>query len=148
LELLKYEDQNSMIFSIESRVPFLYHPLIEYIFSLPMSAKIGNGWTKLVLRESMKGILPESVRKRKSKLGFPAPDKTWALDMISRNRQELKKSMQNIGKYIDAEIFGTLMDSIEKHKRDEEIKLFWRIVIFERWYRKTMTKTGSTNEKS
>jgi len=148
LELLKYEDQNSMIFSIESRVPFLYHPLIEYIFSLPMSAKIGNGWTKLVLRESMKGILPESVRKRKSKLGFPAPDKTWALDMISRNRQELKKSMQNIGKYVDAEIFGTLMDSIEKHKRDEEIKLFWRIVIFERWYRKTMTKTGSTNEKS
>jgi asparagine synthase (glutamine-hydrolysing) len=148
LELLKYEDQNSMIFSIESRVPFLYHPLIEYIFSLPMSARIGNGWTKLMLRESMKGVLPETIRKRRTKLGFPAPDKAWALEMISDYREQLKQSVRNIEKYIDVEIFEKLMRSIMKHKRDEDIKLFWRIVIFERWYRKTMTKTGSTNKKS
>ena len=148
LELLKYEDQNSMIFSIESRVPFLYHPLIEYIFSLPMSARIGKGWTKLMLRESMNGILPETIRKRRTKLGFPAPDKAWALEMISNYREQLEQSMRNIENYIDLEIFEKLMRSIMKHKRDEDVKLFWRIVIFERWYRKTMTKTGSTNKKS
>lgn len=148
LELLKYEDQNSMIFSIESRVPFLYHPLIEYIFSLPISARIGKGWTKLMLRESMNGILPETIRKRRTKLGFPAPDKAWALEMISNYREQLEQSMRNIENYIDPEIFEKLMRSIMKHKRDEDIKLFWRIIIFERWYRKTMTKTGSTNKKS
>jgi asparagine synthase (glutamine-hydrolysing) len=148
LELLKYEDQNSMIFSIESRVPFLYHPLIEYVFSLPMSARIGKGWTKLMLRESMNGILPETIRKRRTKLGFPAPDKAWALEMISNYREQLEQSMRNIENYIDLEIFEKLMRSIMKHKRDEDVKLFWRIVIFERWYRKTMTKTGSTNKKS
>jgi len=134
LELLKYEDQNSMAFSIESRVPFLYHPLIEYVFSLPMSAKIGNGWTKLILREAMKGILPEKIRKRKSKLGFPAPNKSWALELISRNKQELKDAMKNIKEYIDAKVFVKLMDRITEHTYDEDIKLFWRILIFERWY--------------
>jgi len=123
-----------MNFSIESRVPFLYHPLIEYIFSLPMSAKIGNGWTKLILREAMKGILPEKVRKRKSKLGFPAPNKKWALELISRNKQELKDSIRSIEEYINAEVFEKLMNNITKHRYDEDIKLFWRILIFERWY--------------
>ncbi|MEM4235418.1 MAG: asparagine synthase (glutamine-hydrolyzing), partial [Candidatus Methanomethylicaceae archaeon] len=67
LELLKYEDTNSMAFSIESRVPFLYHPLAEFLFRQPMSARIKDGWTKYILRESMKGILPEEVRTRRSK---------------------------------------------------------------------------------
>jgi asparagine synthase (glutamine-hydrolysing) len=142
LELLKYEDQNSMNFSIESRVPFLYHAMIEYIFSLPMSAKISSGWTKLILREAMKGILPEKIRKRKSKLGFPAPIESWALELISRNKQELKNSIQNIEEYIDAEIFEKLMDNITKNKYDEDIKLFWRILIFERWYLRITKNLG------
>ena len=96
----------------------------------------------------MKGVLPETIRKRRTKLGFPAPDKAWALEMISDHREQLKQPVRNIEKYIDVEIFEKLMRSIMKHKRDEDIKLFWRIVIFERWYRKTMTKTGSTNKKS
>jgi asparagine synthase (glutamine-hydrolysing) len=138
LELLKYEDRNSMNFSIESRVPFLYHPMIEYIFSLPMSAKISNGWTKLILREAMKSILPEKIRKRKSKLGFPAPIESWALELICRNKQELKNSIQSIEKYIDPEIFEKLMDNITRHRYDEDIKLFWRILIFERWHQRIM----------
>lgn len=147
LELLKYEDQNSMNFSIESRVPFLYHPLIEYVFSVPMSAKIGHGWTKIMLREAMKGILPEKVRKRKSKLGFPAPSENWALRLISRNKQELKKSIQIIEEYIDAEVFEKLMDNIMKHRYDEDIKLFWRILIFERWYQR-VKNTNSDQTKN
>lgn len=75
--LLKYEDRNSMAFSVESRVPFLDYRLVQFILSLPADFKIRNGYTKAVMREGMKRILPESVRKRVTKLGFATPELRW-----------------------------------------------------------------------
>ncbi len=78
--LLRYEDHNSMSHSIESRVPFLDHRLVDFIFSLPDEMKIRGAVTKSVLREAMRGILPEAVRLRKDKVGFmPAPGLTYEL---------------------------------------------------------------------
>jgi asparagine synthase (glutamine-hydrolysing) len=71
--LLHHEDRNSMAFSIESRVPFLDHRLVEYGFSLPVELRLKNGITKYVLRESMKELLPSSVYERKDKKGFVTP---------------------------------------------------------------------------
>ena len=76
-KLLHYEDRNSMAFSIESRVPFLDYRLVEYVFRLPAQQKIHRGVTKVVLRNAMKGILPEQVRTRKDKMGFVTPEKLW-----------------------------------------------------------------------
>ncbi len=67
----------SMANGIEVRMPFMDYRLITYAFSLPSTAKIGQGYTKLVLREAMKGLLPEEVRLRKLKLGFNSPLQTW-----------------------------------------------------------------------
>jgi asparagine synthase (glutamine-hydrolysing) len=75
--LLRYEDRNSMAHSIEARVPFLDYRLVEHIFSLPDDQKIGDGYTKKILRESMKGILPESIRERTDKMGFVTPERLW-----------------------------------------------------------------------
>jgi asparagine synthase (glutamine-hydrolysing) len=75
--LLHYEDRNSMAFSLEARVPFLDYRLIEYIFSLPSEQKLGSGMTKVVLRNAMKGILPETVRTRVDKMGFVTPETVW-----------------------------------------------------------------------
>jgi len=75
--LLHYEDRNSMAFSLESRVPFLDHRLVEYVFSLPDICRIHNGLTKMVLRNAMKGILPEKVRMRTDKMGFVTPQDIW-----------------------------------------------------------------------
>lgn len=75
--LLRYEDKNSMAFSIEARVPFLDYRLVEYAFSLPPYQKIRDGVTKVVLRNAMKGILPEKVRTRMGKLGFATPESIW-----------------------------------------------------------------------
>jgi asparagine synthase (glutamine-hydrolysing) len=75
--LLKWEDRNSMWFSIEARVPFLDHQFVERTLSMPPGSKIKNGWTKHILRESMKGIMPEKVRMRKSKVGFGTPEAEW-----------------------------------------------------------------------
>lgn len=80
--LLRYEDRNSMSFSIESRVPFLSKDLVEFIFSLPEHFLIaGNGLSKAVFREAMKGIVPESVLNRRDKIGFATPERKWLLHL-------------------------------------------------------------------
>ncbi len=80
--LLRHEDRNSMAFSVESRVPFLDHRLVEFIFSLPSRLKIRNGYTKRVLRDGMAGIIPEKIRWRTSKLGFATPERKWQKSVL------------------------------------------------------------------
>ncbi|MBL0103475.1 MAG: asparagine synthase (glutamine-hydrolyzing) [Bacteroidetes bacterium] len=71
--LLHFEDRNSMMYSIESRVPFLDHRLVEFAFSLADEDKFKDGITKIILRKSMQGILPESIINRYDKKGFVTP---------------------------------------------------------------------------
>jgi asparagine synthase (glutamine-hydrolysing) len=72
--LLHHEDRNSMAFSIESRVPFLDHRLVEFAFSLDTEDKISAGAeTKYILREGLKPILPKAIYERKDKKGFVTP---------------------------------------------------------------------------
>ncbi len=76
-ELLRYADRNSMAHSQEVRLPFLSHELVEFIFSLPAHFKIRNGWTKWILRESLKNKLSESIVLRRDKVGFEPPQLQW-----------------------------------------------------------------------
>lgn len=75
--LLRYEDRNSMAFSVEARVPFLDHRLVDYAFALPSHFKMRGGYTKRVLRDAMKGTLPEPIRMRALKMGFATPERRW-----------------------------------------------------------------------
>ena len=75
--LLKWEDRNSMCFSIESRVPFLDYRLVEKSLATSNRLKIKDGMTKYILRDAMKGILPEKIRMRKDKIGFATPEDEW-----------------------------------------------------------------------
>ncbi|HLP57711.1 MAG TPA: asparagine synthase (glutamine-hydrolyzing) [Candidatus Deferrimicrobium sp.] len=75
--LLKWEDHNSMWNSLESRVPFLDHHLVERTLSLPPGKIINKGNTKYILREAMKGVLPEKIRTRQDKIGFGIPWDKW-----------------------------------------------------------------------
>lgn len=76
-ELLRYADRNSMAHGREVRLPFLSHELVEFIFSLPANFKIRNGWTKWLLRETIKDRLPETITWRRDKVGFEPPQKNW-----------------------------------------------------------------------
>jgi asparagine synthase (glutamine-hydrolysing) len=76
-ELLRYEDRSSMAFSIESRVPFLDHPLVELVLSLPTDFKIHDGWSKFVQRKAGEGLLPNEIVWRRDKLGFGTPQQAW-----------------------------------------------------------------------
>lgn len=75
--LLKWEDRNSMAFSLEARVPFIDHRLVEATLSADGTDIIVNGMTKAPLREAMKGILPEKIRLRTDKIGFDTPQDEW-----------------------------------------------------------------------
>jgi asparagine synthase (glutamine-hydrolysing) len=75
--LLHWEDRNSMAHSIEARVPFLDHRLVEFTIGLGDRHKIVGGDTKRVLRRAMRGILPEKVCNRRDKLGFTTPEEEW-----------------------------------------------------------------------
>ncbi|MBI2378992.1 MAG: asparagine synthase (glutamine-hydrolyzing) [Deltaproteobacteria bacterium] len=75
---LQYEDRDSMAFSIEARTPFLDYRLVEHAFRLPNELKIQGATTKAVLREAMRGILPERVRLRRDKKGYPTPFGRWS----------------------------------------------------------------------
>mgnify|MGYP001227531103 CR=1 FL=1 len=94
--LLKYSDRNAMSNSIEVRLPFLDHELVEFVFTLPNQFIIKDGWKKYLLRRSMESILPQEIVWRKEKVGFATPqDKILNegefLNMRNSAVNELKK---------------------------------------------------------
>ena len=76
-EVLHAEDALSMAFSVESRTPFLDHRLVELCFSLPLTDKIADGWTKSLLRRALRDDVPAEILERRRKLGFSAPTAEW-----------------------------------------------------------------------
>jgi asparagine synthase (glutamine-hydrolysing) len=70
-------DRLSMAHGVEVRSPFMDWRLVCFLFSLPSSTKIGSGFTKRLLRDALQGILPESIRTRTRKLGFPNLTEAW-----------------------------------------------------------------------
>lgn len=71
--ILDTYDKIPMAHNIEVRSPFLDWRIVEFCLALPNNAKVGSGFTKRILRDSMKNIIPKSVRKRHSKQGFAPP---------------------------------------------------------------------------
>ena len=76
-ELLRYADRNAMAHGIEIRLPYLSHELVEFVFSLPAAYKIHEGFTKWILRESVKYIIPPAIAWRKDKVGYEPPQAQW-----------------------------------------------------------------------
>jgi asparagine synthase (glutamine-hydrolysing) len=76
VELLMKQDQMSMAASVESRVPFLDHELVEFVIGLPASSKLRGWQTKVILREALRDLIPAEILTRK-KMGFPVPVGTW-----------------------------------------------------------------------
>jgi len=91
-ELLRMADRNAMAHSVEVRLPFLNHQLVEFLFTLPPHFKIHNGWTKWLLRKSVEDLLPEEITWRKDKVGFEPPQKKWMKN--KEVQQEICKAME------------------------------------------------------
>lgn len=74
---LRIEDRNSMAHSVETRLPFLDYRAVSLLFGLPAEWKVRGPWNKFILREAMRGRIPESVRARPDKMGFPTAGRKW-----------------------------------------------------------------------
>ena len=75
--LLHVEDRTSMAHGIESRVPFLDHPLVEFLATVPADVKFKGGQMKQLLKSTYGQVLPERILNRRDKMGFPVPLKEW-----------------------------------------------------------------------
>lgn len=75
--LLHVEDRVSMAHGLEARVPFLYHPLIEFMATVPANIKFADGRMKHMLKQTFDAILPSAIMQRKDKMGFPVPLNEW-----------------------------------------------------------------------
>ena len=130
--LLRYEDKNSMAFAIESRVPFLDYRLVEYVASLPLVYKINKGWSKWILRESMKGIIPDKIRLRKDKMGFITSEQHWLKEKKSYFIKIFSDKDFMAHKYIDRKMVLEAFDKIVDGKINANL---WRLVNLELWLR-------------
>lgn len=139
--LLKWDDLNSMNSSIESRIPFLDHNLVEKTLSMPSGQILKNGLTKYVLRESVKDILPPKIYNRIDKKGFETPSDEWfRTKPFQVYIQELlnSKRFQNRG-YLDVK------DCRQKYQRHLEGKInvskeIWKWINLEVWFRNFIDK--------
>ena len=133
-ELLMKQDQMSMAASIESRVPFLDHKLVEFTAKMPVKMKLRGRETKWILREAMRGILPEEILTR-SKMGFPVPIGNWLRNEFSHIVREYVLSERALNRGIfNADFVREIVrghNAGEKH--DERL---WFLVNFEMWQRR------------
>ena len=90
--LLHQYDRCSMASGVECRMPFMDYRIVEFIFSLPLDSRIGGGYTKRVLREAMRGILPEETRTNRLKTGFNAPFNNWLRGPLREWTEDLMAS--------------------------------------------------------
>jgi len=124
-ELLRYADRNSMAHGTEVRLPFLNFELVNFIFSLPSSYKIKDGFTKYILRKTMMDKIPDKILWNTNKIGFETPQKSWMensqiQEMIFSSKEQLVKD--NI---LNASV---LKNSIEPKHAHEAENMDWRFL--------------------
>jgi asparagine synthase (glutamine-hydrolysing) len=93
--LLHYEDRNSMRYSIEARLPFLDYKLVEVGYNMSNKDKLKNGLGKIIIRESLRGIVPNEILDNKLKKGFGTPQKKWMLE----NKDIILNKIEMLFKY-------------------------------------------------
>jgi len=132
-ELLMKQDQMSMATSVESRVPFLDHKLVEFTARMPDTMKLRGQTTKYVLRESMKGVLPEKILSR-SKMGFPVPIGSWFRGQFKSVIDEYVLSERALSRGIFAPDF--VRQIVSRHQAGEDhSERLWSLLNFEIWLR-------------
>jgi asparagine synthase (glutamine-hydrolysing) len=141
-ELLMKQDQMSMATSLESRVPFLDHKLVEFTASLPERLKLRGWTTKYVLRKSMKHLLPEAILTR-PKMGFPVPIGAWFRGPYSSVIDEYVLSDRALSRGIFAPDF--VRELVRRHQSGGENhdERLWALVNFEMWQRRFFDGAGS-----
>jgi asparagine synthase (glutamine-hydrolysing) len=124
-------DRASMQHGIEIRMPFMDYRLVTYLFSLPLESKLGQGYTKRILRNAMQGLMPESIRLRRTKIGLSAPITQWFNTHLNEfvsdqvNSESFRKSP-----YWNGELIRNMAEEKTRSKTwtDAEALPFWNVL--------------------
>jgi asparagine synthase (glutamine-hydrolysing) len=132
VELLMKQDQMSMATSIESRVPLLDHPLVEFAARTPDRLKLHRGRGKHIFKEAVAGLLPPEIIDRK-KMGFPTPLRAWLLNDKARPLLDRLKSRNGfLASYFNPDV---IHETIERHRSgfEDGTERLWRLLNLELW---------------
>ncbi|PDZ04662.1 asparagine synthase (glutamine-hydrolyzing) [Bacillus cereus] len=141
-DILLKADKMSTAHSLELRVPFLDKEVFDVASKIPTELKIANRTTKAILREAVRGIVPDHVLDRK-KLGFPVPIRhwlkdemyDWALNIIKESKTE---------HLIDKRYVLNLLEAHRTDKGDHSRKI-WTVLAFMVWHQIYIEYTYDTN---
>lgn len=129
--LLHFLDRDSMASSIEGRVPYLDHRLVEFCLQLPHQYKLRNGITKRILRDAMGKRLPDIIRFRKDKLGYVTPETKWVRQNLDEIKSQISKSqLVNI---IDIKEVNKMTSTLSTREAELLIRLLSTIVWMEKF---------------
>ncbi len=133
-EYLRYEDKNSMAFSLESRLPYLDIHLVETAFALKDSDKIAKGVSKYILRKVAKGKIPDMTLQRRDKMGFVSPQELWQKNILCKEFDDVFASIKNEGlfSFINHHEITKLY---QRYQEGESVDwgFIWRIYILYKW---------------
>lgn len=142
-ELLMKQDQMSMAASIESRVPFLDHKLVEFAVSLPARMKLRGLTTKYILRRAMKGRVPPEILSR-TKMGFPVPVGTWLRGKFCTFLDEFVLGPRARERRLFDAAYVT--DLVARHRAGENhTERLWALINMEIWQRRFIDGERSAN---
>lgn len=137
-QLLHFEDRLSMSQSIEVRVPFLDHRLVELAATISPNDKFRGGWSKSIIRDAIAEIVPPSIRFRKDKKGFTIPEAKWMRNEFVRPYQNMlaKPMLAHTFGIIDQEKATSQYASFLKGKGFLNARHFFRLYLFESFLRR------------
>lgn len=134
--LLRYEDRNSMAFSVESRVPFMDYRLIEFTLGLPEKFIYRRGERKYILRQSLRGVVPEEILERKDKMGFVSPEERWIKE---EGKEWFNRAMDNapvaIERFVNKAEFDRLLVDMQTGRRSFDFSV-WRTICLNYYLKK------------
>jgi len=132
--LLMYEDRNSMAFSIEARVPYLDHNVVEFMASLKTDQIYEIMISKVILRKISERYIPEDIAWRKDKIGFAAPEKKWMQKLKTEIHNRLSENSW-VMNFANFNYLNELFENFE-NLSIHEYRYIWRCYSVEWWYNK------------
>ncbi len=129
--LLRYEDRNSMAFSVEARVPFVDYRVMEYAFAHGSRLRIREGWTKWMLRRAMVGTVPDEIIWRRDKVGFDTPEDKWLAVVVPAMRHQFDDARS--APYLNTDRVRDVLATWPSDRA--ESRRVWRWINLEAWLR-------------
>ncbi|TWJ12161.1 asparagine synthase (glutamine-hydrolysing) [Stackebrandtia albiflava] len=133
--LLRYEDRNTMRFSVEGRVPFLDANLLRHLWRHDDSMIIRRGWNKRALRDATRALLPPVINRRRNKIGFTTPEEAWFLRMKNSLHEIFTSESFGRRRYFDQAAVVRAFRAYLAGRASAETMTFWRLLNVELWMR-------------